>query len=258
MPRIELIPEVFYQPNDPIHWEYDNLPLKNIIRRQNLINLALDNVITDMREAIGTQGSVANRLSQSINPDGSLKVEAIDEVLHSIEQHSDSDNYVRMSVAQSDKLDLIADEATNLVITFSDNTSEVTLDSGEVIFESSNTITTAFTSPNRIKFNLNFPTESAHRHYCGVTPYHANDITPDYINYTTPSPITSYMDGSLKVYVNGMRIFEDDDVYVPSANLTNAWTLLHFTADSTNGTLQLSEALNSSDIIKIDFDVSLV
>ena len=77
MPRIELIPEVKYNPLDPIHHYYDNLPLENILRRINLINLALDDVILQMRDAIGTQGSLANRLNQSIESDGSLKKQAI-------------------------------------------------------------------------------------------------------------------------------------------------------------------------------------
>ena len=49
MPRIELIPEVLYQPQDPYHWEVDNLPLKNILRRQNLINLSVDNILEQIR-----------------------------------------------------------------------------------------------------------------------------------------------------------------------------------------------------------------
>ena len=103
MPRIELIPEVLYQPNDPYHWEIDNLPLKNIITRQNLINLALDDVLEEMRDAIGTAGSVANRLNQSIEQDGSLKATAIDATLHNIEDHTDGSAFVRMSSAQSAK-----------------------------------------------------------------------------------------------------------------------------------------------------------
>jgi hypothetical protein len=166
MPRIELIPEVYYAPNDPIHWEVDNLPLKNIIQRQNLINLALDDALEQMRDAIGTQGSVANRLNQSIEADGSLKTAAIDDALHSVEEHADSDNYVRMSKAQSDKLDLMTDEATDLVLQVDrDGSAVVTFDSGIVIFEPSATVTPSVSSPNKVKFEMVFPVSAAHRHY---------------------------------------------------------------------------------------------
>ena len=72
MPRIELIPEVLYQPQDPYHWEVDYVPLKNMLRRQNLINLSVDNILEQIRDAIGTQGSLSNRLNQSIEEDGTL------------------------------------------------------------------------------------------------------------------------------------------------------------------------------------------
>ena len=76
MPRIELISVPLHNPNDPYHFEFDNLPLKALKTRQELINGSLDNLISQMRDAIGTQNTVANRLNQSINPNGSLRSEA--------------------------------------------------------------------------------------------------------------------------------------------------------------------------------------
>lgn len=257
MPRIELIPEVYYQPNDPIHWEYDNLPLKNIIRRQNLINLSLDDVLEQMRDAIGTQGSVANRLNQSINADGSLKTAAIDEALHSIEEHTDGTTYVRMTKEQSDKLDLIADEATDVVLQVnSDGSNLITFDSGTVILEISDSVTPSVTAPNRVKFNLAFPVAAAHQHYYGLTPVHADLITPDYTNYKVNAGASAFVEGSLRVFVNGVRIFETDDVYVPGALVDDPWTLMSFTPDHDNGLFALSAAITSDDIIRIDFDTS--
>ena len=261
MPRIELIPEVYYAPNDPYHWEYDNLPLKNIIEQQNIINLSLDNVLEEVRASIGTQGSMSNRLDQSINADGSLKTTAIDDALHSIEEHADSDDYVKMTAPQSAKLDLITDEATDVVIHVDpsgDGSNLIQFNSGTVSFQSSSSVTPVVTSPNILKFDLAFPVAAAHRHYCGQTPVPVNLVTPDYINYKVDSVATAYVDESLGVYVNGVRIFEGDDVYVPGALVDDPWTLMSFTSDDTNGTFELSTAIDGDDIIKIDFERSFV
>lgn len=258
IPRIELIPDVYYQPNDPYHWEIDNLPLKNIVRRQDLINLALDDVLEQMRDAIGTQGSVANRLNQSIAADGGLKSTAIDDALHSIESHTDTANYVRMTKAQSDKLDLIASNATDLKLEVSeDGVAYVEFDSGSLKIAPSTTVTPNLTS-NILKFDLAFPTSAAHQHHYGLTPVHVNSTTPDYINYKVNSSATPFVSGSLRVYVNGVRIFEGDEVYVPGALVTDAWTLMSFTPNHSAGTFALSTAASSTDLVKIDFDISLV
>ena len=259
MPRIELIPEVLYQPQDPYHWEVDNLPLKNILRRQNLINLSVDNVIEQIRDAIGTQGSMSNRLNQSINPDGTLKTAAIDAALHSIEDHEDTDHFVRMRRDQSDKLDLISAEATNLSIQVdTDGTNSVLFDSGIVEIQASNSVSPRITAPNILSFDLGFPVEAAHQHYYGSTPVDADLITPDYINYQVDSGSSAFIDGSLRVYVNGVRIFSDSEVYVPGSLADDPWTLLSFTPSPVDGTFAMSSALAEEDIIKIDYDISFI
>jgi len=259
MPRIELIDPVYYAPNDPIHWEIDNLPLKNIIRRQELINLALDGALEQMRDAIGTQGSFANRLNQSLNADGSLKTTAVDEALHSIEEHQDTDNYVRMTKDQSDKLDLIASEATDLALHISaDGSSFITFDGGVVKLVPSDTVTPSIDAPNILKLHLAFPASAAHQHFYSLTPVDVDTLDPDYINYKVNSVSSPYIDGSLRVFINGVRIFEDDAVYVPGNLVDDPWTLLSYTSDATSGTFALSQAISSDDIIKIDFDISFV
>lgn len=259
MPRIELIDPVYFAPNDPYHWEIDNVPLKNIIQRQNLINLALDNALDQMRDAIGTQGSVANRLNQSLNADGSLKTTAVDDALHSIEEHEDTDDFVRMTKIQSDKLDLVASEATNLEFSISsDGSVFLTFDEGVLKLMPSDTITPRIEAPNELMFDLAFPATAAHRHFYGQTPVHVVPLDPDYLNYKVTSVATPYIDESLRIYINGVRIFEDDDVYVPGNLVDDPWTLLSFTSDATNGTFALSTAISDDDIIKIDFDISFV
>jgi len=259
MPRIELIPEVFYAAGDPIHWEIDNLPSKNIITRQNLINLALDDVIEEMRDAIGTSGSVANRLNQSLEPDGTLKDTAVDAALHDIDNHTDGTAYVRMTIAQSAKVDLIADEATDLALRVnSDGSSLLVFDTGTLKIEPSSTVTPSIEAPDILKFNMTFPVSAAHEHNYGKTPVHVNLVTPDFINYKVNSVASEYVDKTLRVVINGVRIFEDDDVYVPGALVDDPWTLLQFDTDSTSGTFELSAAITDDDIIKVDYDISLV
>ena len=259
MPRIELIPEVYYNPQDPYHWEVDNLPLKNIIRRQNLINLSVDNVLSQIRDAIGTQGSMANRLNQSINADGSIKSTAIDAALHSIEDHADTDIYVRMTRAQSEKLNLIADEATNLSIQIdTDGSNSVLFDSGVVEIQASSSVTPTVTAPNILKFDLAFPVEAAHRHFYGATPVSVDLMDPDYKNYTVDSVPSAFVDGSLRIFINGVRIFSDHQVYAPGPLADDPWTLLSFTPDPLNGAFVLSTAISEEDIIVIDYDISFV
>ena len=259
MPRIELIPEVLYQPQDPYHWEVDNLPLKNILRRQNLINLSVDNVLEQIRDAIGTQGSMANRLNQSINPDGSLKTSAIDEAMHSIEAHEDTDDYVKMTKAQSDKLNLISDEATNLSIQVdTDGSSSVLFDGGVVEIRSSNSVMPIITAPNILTFELGFPVAAAHQHYYNATPIAANLMDPDYINYLVDSGPSEFVDESLRVYINGVRIFEGVEVYAPGPLADDPWTLLSFAANPLTGEFFLSSAISEDDIIKIDYDISFI
>ena len=226
--------------------------------RQELINNAVDNVVEDMRNAIGTQGSVSNRLSQSINPDGSLKAAAIDAALHSMDDHADSTNYVRMTKAESDKLTLITAEATDITLQVDDGTSQVNLTSGEVIFQSSTSIDVELESPNIVKFNLGFDTAAAHQHHYGLTPVHATLVTPDYINYKVNSIPSVFVSGSLRVFINGVRIFSDEEVYVPGPMVDDPWTLLEFTPVPASGTFTLSAAISDEDIIRIDFDLLLV
>lgn len=259
MPRIELLTPVYYNPNDPIHWEIDNIPLRTIISRQNLINLALDNVISQMRDAIGTQGSVANRLNQSINPDGSLKTAAVDESLHSIEEHVDTDTYVRMTKYQSDKIDSVAEEATDIRLQIIiDEDTVANISDGVVVLAPSETVTFSMDGPNTIKFNLAFPAEAAHLHYYSVEPIHQNIITPDYINYSVSSIASDFIEGSLRIYINGVRIFEDIEVYVPGALVDDAWTLMSYVSDFEAGTFELSNAISEDDVIRIDFDTAFV
>lgn len=259
MPRIELIETPLYGPLDPYHYFYDNLPLNNLVRRQNLINMALDNLIQQTTDAIGTQGTFANRLNQSINPDGSLKTTAIDEALHSIEEHEDTNDYVRMARAESDKLALIADSATNfgIEIQTDDAGDEITaFDSDRLRFVPSSTVTFEIVASNQVTAHLSFPVASAHRHYYDQTPVDANELDPDYKNYKINSISSAYVPGSLRIFINSMRLSSSAEIYIAGALITDPWTKLTYTESPTAGTFVLSAAISAEDVIRIDYDIS--
>lgn len=259
MPRIGLIPEVYYQPLNPYHHYYDNLPLKNIQARNEIINAAVDNNSATLREAAGNQGSISNRLNQSLEEDGSIKSDAIDAAEHHIGAHEEGlfegVEYVIMTQEERDKLSLIADEATHLSIQIETPSTTTLFDAGTIEFESSDTISWEVISPNRVKAEMAFPVSAAHVHYYDLTPAHSNLITPDYINFKTTSVATPFVEDSLRVFVNGIRIpASPDSVYVYDTEPDNTWALTNFVPNHSAGTFALNRAIDEDDVIKVDFD----
>lgn len=276
MPRIELIDVPLYNPNDPYHWVYDNLPLENIIKRQELINLSLDDLLSQTKDAIGTQGTLANRLNQSIDSDGSLKKEAIDDALHSMGDHTDdtwddpdeydtwvatrSAPFVRMEKTEADKLANISDNATNFYLKIQEEEDEdaISFSSGTLTFIPSSTLSWEIVSPNKIKANLSFPVASAHRHYYDQTPVHYSLSDPDYKKYKVNSVATAYVSGSLRVFVNGIRLTKNASIYVPGFLVSDVWTILTYTEDAENGVFTFSAALSEDDVVYIDYNTQYV
>jgi hypothetical protein len=258
MPELEKHAPALHDPLHPYHWEYDNLPLQSLIERDRVINDAVDINSAILRGTAGTQGTLANRLNQSINQDGSLKATAMDESLHNIGHHTDGNgpdavSYVRMKEAERDKLALIADEATNVTISVETPSNIIVLDDGPVVLKPSSTVEWQVTEGNEIQANLGFPVESAHRHYYDLEP-----ITSDYTNYIVTSVATPYVEDSLRVFINGVRLSSEVEVYVPGNLPTDTWTLIKYTPDHTAGSFVLSNTITIDDIIRIDFDISLV
>jgi len=257
MPRIELIPEVFYQGLQPYHVEYDNLPLKNILDRIEVINSAIDNASQILQESVGTQGTLANRLAQSIEDDGDLKTTAIDEALHAIGAHSDGDylgiSYVRMTQDERDKIDLLSDDATALKLTVNTDipsTTTVNFVDEEVELQPSDTIKWQFISPNKLRAVTAFPSSAAHQHAYDGDPVLDSGSTYKINNIATP-----YVEGSSRVYVNGIRLSKTDSVYVPpSSGPDGTWILTTYTEDYANGLFALNRVLDGADIIKVDYD----
>jgi hypothetical protein len=266
MPSIELIPEVFYQPTQPYNYIYDNLPLENIVLRTQLINFAVDQNSQVLRESIGTQGTLSNRLAQSMNPDGSLREDAIDNAMHNIGAHTegqfDGIDYVIMMLTERDKLALIASEATSFRLAVEETISATpsvipVFDNTLVTLAQSDSISWEVTPPATIRAHMNFPVESAHKHYYNVIPASAV-VIPNYIDYKVLVP---FVDGSLRVYINGVRLNESATVKVLVGGVLKP---LKYTVDLDGMTLlptgffSLNLAITSTDVIRVDFDVSFI
>jgi len=268
-----------YQPGQPYHYEYDNLPLKTLAHRDEVINSTVDIHAGILENTAGTQGTLANRLNQSIDEDGNLKSTAIDQADHNIAYHADGNRtvnpseltnyqslgfpsltnpveFVRMLATERYKLADIQDQATNLTIdveTIGDGT--ITFGDGSLPLlnlAESTTISWSFESPNVIKADLKYSLEFAHHHYYEIVP-----VTVDYQNYLTTPLSTAFIEGSLRVYINGVRLNSISPVMVPNYDHTS-YTANMFTPDYTGGTFALDVAIDSTDVIIIDFDTTLI
>lgn len=262
MPRIELITPVEVDSLWPYDSTHDNIPLRNLALRDELINLAVDQAEDILEASKGSTGSLANRLDQSIDDDGSLISEAVDSSLHLIGAHTDGEydgiEYVRMLAEERTKLSTIADDATSISISVETISNIVVIDAGSANFIESDTIAWSFTSPNIFEPTLKFSTETIHQHYYDLVPVHDDLMTPDYENYKTTSTPTPFIEGSLRIYVNGIKLSENDEVYVyvKSDGPSGDWELLSYIPDAEAGTFALSRAIDEDDLIVIDFDTS--
>ncbi len=269
MPNLDPVRQ--YQPLDPYHHVIDNGPIidleENISRVNNVVELH-NNILTS---AIGTQGTLANRLSESINDDGSLKTDAIDNTNHSIAAHVDGGGFVRMTDSERAKLYNITASATDLKIEIDCPSTTVLYDNGTVVFKGSDSINWRV-GDEGVYADVNFPLTARHRHFYDVKPTPVNTMSPDYQTYYTTSVATPYAANSLKVYVNGIRISHEDndvsppaDVKFPRHGVATTWVSLNYTEDVDNitsgvvttGLFTLSNPILSTDRITIDFDVLL-
>lgn len=282
MPDINNISVPSYQPNQPYHYKYDNLPLEALAARDEIINTTVDANNNELVSSHGTTGSLSARLNQSLEDNGDLKTTAVNTALHNIGAHTDGSYtvsggelssyqadyplvtnpvpFVRMLQAERDKLALIADEAKNISIAFPDATpAPLSFDNGPVSVENSSTITWTSVGGQAVRADVVASLANAHQHYDNIVPASAS-LTPDYQTYLTasPSPIT-FVSGSLKVYINGVRVPSSPTpaIYIPSSEPLTSWTLNQFTENGTPNGFSLLNPITSNDIIVIDFEVSL-
>ena len=268
MPNIDSIQPVYYDSLDPYNVHFDNLPLRNIVERQEAINRTVEAQWQYFMGASGTSGSLTNRLNQSLNDDGTLSVGAIDLAMHNIANHTDGAydygtsiiSYVRMTTNERAKLSLIGDESNNITINVETPSVIVPFESGAITFVQSDAITWAVTSSNEISANLTFAVAALHRHYCDQTPVHTTPMDPDYQNYSVYYGATEFVDGSLSVYINGIRISSDSSayIYVPDTSTEGGdWIFTYFTPSPTTGAFVLNRAIATTDVIKIDYNLSI-
>lgn len=274
MPDLNTLPVPQYEAGQAYHWEYDNLPLKTLEDRDTVINGELSVVSKIVSESSGSQGTLSQRLAQSLDDDGSLISVAIDEALHSIAEHTndsktvDEDElnsyislgfpelenpvaFVRMLQVERDKLNLIANEATNMTISVETPSNIILFEQGPINFVNSSSIVFEVFAENKIKAELAISTDFAHRHYYDIEPIIVTDKL-----YKVTSAATPYIEDSLKVYINGTRLSSSASVYYPDSTVSS-WNANKFTPDHEEGTFILENEITEDDIIRIDFDISL-
>ena len=119
-------------------------------------------------------------------------------------------------------------------------------------------------SSNSIKFESKFPVEVAHRHYYNVVPSSANNL-----NYNI-NGVSSFKQGSLRVYVNGVKIencqssdcadieFGRYPTFQTSSSTSPSWRKIYFVEDSSDAKFSFSVVLNQLDRVFVDYDIILV
>lgn len=277
MPDIQSIPEVLYQADQPYHVHYDNLPLRNILDRIGLVNIQVDINTDIIRGASGSAGSLNARLDKSLDSAGNIKSEAVDDANHGIASHVDGGGFVRMTDVERSKLLGIQSEANKLEIEIEDSepgsSTFVTVppsgSNGVLKFRKSSTIFMEFQNPDTVRLHSVFPPDAAHRHNCDLIPAYDIPSAPTYKVYRTTSVNTPFREGSLKVYVNGIRItkvpvkvlnYASSAVTIPNSGgvsvyPASSWVNTHIISEShLAGTFELNRALSPNDVIRIDFD----
>ena len=276
MPDLNSLPVPQYSGDQPYHWEYDNLPLKTLADRDDLINGVVDTHSEILRNCAGTSGTLANRINQSLEQNGDLKTSAVDDALHNIAEHTDGNKtvsgselaaynalgyigvvnpvpFVRMIEAERDKLALVADNATDIVVNVVTPSTTYTFGDGLATLNliESDSIGWTFIGPDSVKPEIKFSLAFAHRHYYDLEP-----VTLDYQNFSVNISATPFMEDTLRVYINGVRLSSAYSVYVPNSDVTS-WTANMFTPNHLAGTFALDVAITSSDVIRIDFDIEV-
>jgi hypothetical protein len=206
----------------------------------------------------GSTGSLSNRLNVSLEDDGTLSADAIDAALHNIAYHTDGEKdgieYVRMKASERAKLSLIQSEANFITIEVGE---DGTITNGNVEFRNSNTIEFNLDAPNIVRAHSKFPSDSVHRHVYGRAAAHQNPSSPNWRSFKTTSIGTPYIEGSLRVYVNGVRIGYGTYAPIFSGSSTpSSWML--FSVSSQNhrtGEFVLNSSVpQPGNNVMIDFD----
>ena len=280
MPDISSISIPRYKASDPYYYAYDNKPLDAIEQIISLINTQTDLNTQAILESGGSY-TLSQRLNISLYDNGDLKQSAINNALHNIGHHTDGtytvssseltayqSNYpsvanpvpfVRMLQAERDRLETVDDNANHLEIDVEDNNSSttVTYSTGTITLKPSSTVVwnVGGIYPNQeISAEVTTSLTNSHEHYENTVPL-SYSLTPDYKTYLVNGP--AFMTGSLKIYINGVRIFPSpNSTYAPSSDPSLPWGLNSYTEDGNTG-FTLTNAITQDDIIIVDFTVAL-
>lgn len=252
-----LVPVQTYMPNWPYHFLYDRIPISTIIEREDALNAQVETDAQILRDSVGTAGTLANRLNVSLNANGTLKTTAVDNTLHNIGNHADGNylgtDYVRMTLSERNKLTAIAISANLIYLRF--DAPNVTFTSGTVEILDSDSIVWQQVSGMQLKAHTSFPVSALRQVNYDLTPVPTTFI-PDYQNYKVNSLATPYISGTLRVYINGFRLTESTTIYVPNRSATPTFALNGFTSSPGTGTFSLTNPITSTDIIRIDFELT--
>jgi len=237
------MPITKYQPLWAYHHYYDNLPIEDIEDQIFVVNAQVDLNQLALENSVGTAGSLANRLNQSLEEDGSLKATAIDDALHSIAEHLDEGSYVRMTDTERSKLSLVQSEATNLSITVETISTTLTWPTVGNVLRLADSDTIMW----RIESGEVYADTAWAISVMVLPSYNITPILVSGYTYKTTSVNTPYKSGTLRVYINGLRL-----------NTTTLVGGFKYTETSpTLGTFTLNKAISGSDVLRIDFDQPL-
>jgi len=242
MPNLDSIPIPKYQPLQPYHWDFDNLPINGIEDQMFVVNAQVDNNQNQIESSVGSAGSLGNRLDQSLEASGALKTIAVDEALHSIAEHMDEGEFVRMTDDERSKLSLVDSSATNLSIQVETISTTIVWPDAGTTFNLADSDTIAW----RVDSGDVFADTTFAKSLITVKSY---DVTPVNVSsniiWKTSSSNTAYTAGTLRVYINGLRITKSPTMvggfyYTETAPATGRFTF--------------NKATTTSDVLRIDFD----
>ena len=252
-----------YLPNQPYYYDIDNLPIADLANNISIVNAQVDlnsKLLNDASPA--SPVTLAYRLNTCMDSLGNLLQTAVDNAAHHIGDHYEAvvnplvnDYYVIMKNSERSRLASMADNATSfsLAAQIGPYGNVSTTNFGNVTLQPSKTInwtTTTQSGQQYLTANYAF-SGTAHQHiYAEV-----NSKTTDYINYTVLGG--SYISGTLRVYLNGVRLNENSYTYVPSTSPTPTWTQYKFTeSNSSVGTFALNTTTSGHTLL-VDYDQSL-
>ena len=229
MANLNLIPIRYYDPGEIYHYKIDNRPLEDLAAQVTAVNSDVELIVNALADSSGDLSSLSSFLNVAHNPDGSLKVSAIDDINSSaynsektsIEDHVDTDDYVRMTAIERSKLNGIVTAANSFLL----QVNEESAISGTVSFEDSSSVEVT-KSDNTVTFKTTLSHDSLHAHYYDEIPTPA----PDGLNAIF-SVATAYIEGSLRVYLNGIREVDISELD-PTAGVFEFTSIIPDPADS--------------------------